>query len=300
MKKRARAKAASRALGLVALGLLVGGQGSAPPSPNAVLETAAAGDWRSVPQEKLVYLMLGDGGRVVIELAPAFAPRHVANVRKLVGDRFFDGLSVNRVQDNYVVQWGDASEKRPLGSAEARLEPEWERAAEGLAIVDVPGPDGYAPAAGFVNGWPVAHDPKRGRAWLAHCYGMVGAGRGDTADSGNGSELYAVIGHAPRHLDRNVTLVGRVVDGIERLSALPRGTGELGFYESAGERVPIRHVRMGTAVPERERVEVEVLRTERPVFARWVEARRNRSGWFVNPAGHADLCNLMPPVRVRS
>src|SRR4029077_19586463 len=94
------------------------------------------------------------------------------------------------------------------------------------------------------GGFPAARDPASGRAWLAHCYGMVGAGRENDADSGGGPELYAVIGHAPRHLDRNVTLLGRVVLGIERLSVLPRGTAAMGFYEKPEERVPIRSLKV--------------------------------------------------------
>ena len=88
------------------------------------------------------------------------------------------------------------------------------------------GGDIYAPEVGFANGFPVARDPKRGRTWLAHCYAMVGVGRDDDTQS-SGTELYAVIGHAPRHLDRNVTLVGRVVAGIEHLSSLPSPSGKL-------------------------------------------------------------------------
>src|SRR3546814_4709708 len=74
---------------------------------------------------------------------------------------------------------------------------------------------------------------------MAHCYGAVGAGRGMAADSSDGTELYVVDGQSPRQLDRNITLVGRVVDGMELLSVLPRGTGPLGFYEDATQRVPI-------------------------------------------------------------
>src|SRR5205823_2247081 len=109
---------------------------------------------------------------------------------------------------------------------------------------------------------PVARDPKSGRAWLAHCYAMVGAGRGDTADSGSGAELYVVIGHSPRHLDRNVTLLGRVVEGMELLSTLPRGTGPLGFYEDPKQYVFIPKVRLAADVPAAERTALELLRTD--------------------------------------
>src|SRR5690606_7028034 len=83
-----------------------------------------------------------------------------------------------------------------------------------------------------------------------HRYGAVGAGRGMAADSSDGSELYVVTGQSPRQLDRNITLVGRVVDGMELLSVLPRGTGPLGFYEDAAQRVPIEAIRLAADVPE--------------------------------------------------
>jgi peptidylprolyl isomerase len=130
---------------------------------------------------------------------------------------------------------------------------------------------------------------------------MVGAGRDNDVDSGGGTELYVVIGHAPRHLDRNVTLVGRVVQGMELLSALPRGTGALGFYEKPEQRVPIRSIRIASDVPPPQRTELEILRTDTPTFTAYVEARRNRrEEWFKVPAGHVDVCNVPIAVRPKS
>ena len=141
---------------------------------------------------------------------------------------------------------------------------------------------------------------KLGRAWLVHCYGMVGAGRDNDVDSGGGTELYVVIGHAPRHLDRNVTLLGRVVQGMELLSTLPRGTGPLGFYEKPEQRVPIKSVRVAADVPEAQRTELEVLRADTPSFAAYADARRSRhEEWFKVPAGRVDICNVPVPVRAR-
>ena len=117
-------------------------------------------------------------------------------------------------------------------------------------------------------------------------------------DSGGGPELYAVIGHAPRHLDRNVTVFGRVVEGIERLSTLPRGTKAMGFYATAGERVPIRRVRVAADAPPAERPALQVIRTDTETFTALVESRRNRRDeWFKAPAGHIELCNVPLPVR---
>lgn len=274
---------------------------SATPRTTAeILEATRASDWRLVAAEDLLILTLGDGGRVLIELAPAFAPRHVASIRTLARARWWDGLAIVRVQDNYVVQWGDPDARKPLpAGVPGMLAPEWD-APLPARFTPNPGADGYAPEAGFADGWPVAVDRARGRAWLVHCYASVGVGRDEAPDSANASELYAVIGHAPRNLDRNVTLVGRVVDGIERFSSLPRGTGSLGFYERAEQWVPIRSVALSVELPPDKRPAVEVLRTDTPAFAAYLESRRNRrEPFYLNPAGHSDLCNVRLPVRVR-
>ena len=134
--------------------------------------------------------------------------------------------------------------------------------------------------------------------WLVHTYGMVGAGRDNAPESGGGTELYAVIGHAPRQLDRNVTLLGRVVKGMELLSALPRGPGPMGFYDKPEQRVPIRTIQVAADVPESERIELEILRTDTPAFNQLIESRRNRrEEWFQMPAGRIEVGNVPIPVR---
>ncbi len=279
---------------------------SAPaPTMAEVLAASPPTDWRRLDPENTLYLELA-GGRVVIDLAPGFAPNHVANVKTLARAKYFDGLTINRVQDNYVVQWGDAdaedpAKARPLADAKASLAAEFDRpASDDLPFWRLPEADAYAPEIGFASGFPAARDARTGRAWLAHCYGMVGAGRGNAPES-NGSELYVVIGHAPRHLDRNVTLVGRVVQGMDRLSILPRGTGAMGFYEEPEQRVRIRSVRVAADLPEAERADLEILRTDTKSFQSLVESRRNRrEDWFIYPVGRIELCNVPIPVRVRA
>ncbi|HET7065049.1 MAG TPA: peptidylprolyl isomerase, partial [Rudaea sp.] len=158
--------------------------------------------------------------------------------------------------------------------------------------------DGYAPEAGFSGDFWSARDSKKNEAWLAHCYSALGVGRDLDADSGGGTELYVVIGNAPRHLDRNITLAGRVVQGMELLSILPRGTGPLGFYEKAEQRVPIKSIRVAADLPPAERTNLEVLRTDTPTFTALVESRRNRrDDWFKVPSGYVELCNVPIPVR---
>lgn len=267
-----------------------------------VLDASQPGDWRELDPRNTIYLEL-ERGRVVIELAPQFAPEHVANIRALAHSGYWNGLSVNRSQDNYVVQWGDpeedAAKRKPLGDgAKAKLPAEFARKSAGLKMTVLPDADGWAKQAGFVDGFPAARDSAAGSSWLTHCYGTVGAGRDMAPDSSNGSELYVVIGQSPRHLDRNITTVGRVVQGMELLSVLPRGTGALGFYEKPSERAPIVSIRLAADVPQAQRAALEVLRTDTPLFAELVESRRNRrDDWYLQPAGHINVCNVPLPVR---
>jgi peptidylprolyl isomerase len=265
-----------------------------------VLAASEAADWRVPEPENVLYLELA-GGRVVFELAPDFAPQHVANVRALVREGYFDGLAIVRVQDNYVVQWADPDSSRPIRTARRNLPPELDRAAAGLGFTGLPDPDTYANEVGFSSGFPVARDTSTGTAWLVHCYGMLGAGRDTPPESGGGTELYVVTGHSPRQLDRNVTLFGRVLSGIEALTTLPRGSGALGFYEKPEQRVPVARMRVAADVPAAGRTELEVLRTDTRTFAALVEARRNRrEAWFFRAAGRIEICNVPLVVRPRA
>lgn len=270
------------------------------PSMSDVLKASAPSDWRALDLENTLYLELATG-RVVIEMAPMFAPNHVANIKALVREGYFDGLAIIRSQDNYVVQWGDPDGKRAIKAAQKQLPQEFTTTiAAGMPFARLPDADTYAPQVGFANGFPAARDPKTARAWLAHCYGMLGAGRDNDADSGGGAELYVVIGHAPRHLDRNVTLVGRVMKGMELLSTLPRGTGDLGFYEKPEQHVPIKAIRIAADVPAEQRSNLEALRTDTPTFRAVIGALRNRGGdWYKVAAGRIELCNVPVPVRAR-
>ena len=271
-----------------------------------VLAASSPGDWRALDPENTLYMELA-AGRVVIDLAPAFAPNHVANVKALARERYYDGLAIVRVQDNYVVQWADPDAEKPelarkIQHAHKTLPAEFDRPIDpGLPFTPLPDRDVYAPEVGFFGGFPVARDPHTGRMWLVHCYGMVGAGRDNDPDSGGGTELYAVIGQAPRHLDRNVTLLGRVVVGMELLSELPRGSGAMGFYEKPGQRVPIKSIRVAADVPAEERTDVEILRTDTATFRDLIESRRNRrEDWFQVQAGRVEIGNVPVPTRLRS
>ena len=270
---------------------------AAPRTPSEIVAAAPASAWGRVPADDLLVIDLDNRQRVVIALAPGFAPVHVANIKALARAGWFDGITINRVQDNYVTQWGDATEKKALPAGIAARPPEeYARPLAGLGFRAMVFRDAYAPRAGHAGGWPVASDGTL--AWLTHCYAMVGVGRGLTPDTGSGAELYAVIGHGPRHLDRNIALIGRVLAGIEALSALPRGTEALGFYKGGVARPAIVAARLAADMPAAERPAFEVMKSDAPSFVSWLTARANRKDdFFVRPAGALDICNALPPVR---
>jgi cyclophilin family peptidyl-prolyl cis-trans isomerase len=299
-------------------------------SPAEIVAAAPAADWVAIDLADLLVMDLvpdtkGKQRRVVIQLMPPpFSQGWIGNIRKLAAAKWWDGTSVNRVQDNYVVQWGDVTEKKALPEGLVNV-PESEYVSRIPHVLLNRGPaspefgsdqyplrDLYAVRANFAYGWPIGieHFPKgkgptgRGAldpktAWPIHCYGMVGVGRGLPPDTGTGAELYTVIGHAPRHLDRNIALVGRVIEGIEHLSSLPRGTGALGFYEKVEERVPITSVRIANELPtDKSFPTFQTLSTESATFAKYADARANRRDpFFITPAGGADICNIPVPVR---
>jgi peptidylprolyl isomerase len=261
----------------------------------ALVET----DWRQPDPANVLYMELPQG-MIVMELAPDFAPKNIVNIKKLVAEKYFDGLAIIRSQDNYVVQWGDPAEDddaRSIGSAATAISPEFSRSTDGVKIFNIDSRDAYADTVGFANGFPVGSNGEQ--VWLTHCYGMIGVARGTEPDSGNGTSLYVVTGHAPRHLDRNITLTGRVLSGIELLTTLPRGNGPLGFYESPDELTPIASIRLGTELAENKRLNINVMRTDTDAFANYVESRTfRREDWFVEPTGRIEICNIIPPIRV--
>lgn len=295
---------------MVALGVGSAAWADDVPTPPAIVAAAPAGDWVSIDPADLLVMDLapdaaGHSRRVVIQLMPApFAQGWVRNVRALAAAHWWDGTSINRTQDNYVVQWGDAfaddkARAKPLppgllDNAEGGyVTPRFALGDGGNGGLDLGG-DAYAKDTRIRGGWPIALDADH--AWPVHCYGMVGVGRDNPPDTGSGAELYVVIGQAPRQLDRNLALVGRVIEGMENLSSLPRGTGEIGFYKTAAERLPILAIHPGAEVAGLPRY--QMLSSESPSFARYAVARANRRDrFFVSPAGGVDVCNVPVPIR---
>ncbi len=308
------------------------------PSPNQVAEAAPQSDWKTIAPNSLLVMTLapdaaGNSRQVVIQLMPPpFSQGWVDNIRTFARAHWYDNISVNRAQDNYVVQWGDVNYDNPeatgktkplpqglkiMGEADyaaplpVRLKDLWNKQLheqlQQPATAETGGKpggsenprDSYALKVGFIGGWPVASNI-RTSYWPVHCYGMVGVGRNYSPDTGSGAELYTVIGTPPRQLDRNIALVGRVIEGMENLSSLPRGKGELGFYaaDETGKRTLIQSVRIASDLPPAQQPKFEYLSTASASFAKYADARANRRDkFYIAPAGGADICNIPVPIR---
>lgn len=301
-----------RASIVVASALMAAGCAAAPklpdpppgdtPSVADILAKSQPSDWRPLDPETTLYIDFPaidskSGGRVVIEMAADFAPNHVANVKTLAREGFFKGGGVTRVQDNYVTQWGPGDDTRKPVKGQPKLKGEFTRErSAAVAFTVLPDPDTFAPEVGFSNGFAAARD--KDRMWLAHCYGVVGVGRDNDEDTGSGTELYAINGAPPRGLDKNITVLGRVVQGMELLSALPRGTGALGFYETPDQYVRFTDIKVAADVAPSERTNLEVMRTDSAIFAELVNSRRWRKDAFYHrPPGRVGLCNINVPAR---
>ena len=283
------------------------------PSPNAIVEAAPASDWVTIAPGDLLVMDLapdaeGNPRRVIIQLMPEpFSQGWIRNIRKLAQAHWWDGTSINRVQDNYVVQWGDAGYDNPeSGETEQKALPEGlETVPESeystqtlpnfphfplnpdklsdkqvslvinamiLAGIDLENfdldqekkkkdfpnslraqlSDRYSDVPSIIAGWPVAAETDEKtlipKFWPVHCYGAVGVGRNYSPDTGSGAELYTVIGHAPRHLDRNIAVVGRIRRrNLRQICRCPGQSPRSVFHRPGGRRGYLQYPGSGAA-----------------------------------------------------
>ncbi len=265
-------------------------------SPSEVLEQSTPNEWHTINPDNLLINTLSDGTQFIVYLNDFMPQVHTANIKNLANSRWFDKAKIVRVQDNYVVQWGREEGTEIPNSVIKQPPAEYEFTAQKYRFKPLKYRDTYAAQVGFVNSWAVAGDGKN--IWLPHCYSMVGVGRDMAPDVGTGQELYVVIGHSPRHLDRNITTVGRIIDGMENLSARKRGSGQMGFYENDAEKIAFKSSILASQLPENERPKYEIIDTNSKSFDAYINARANRGGpFFIKPAGAVDICNSLPPIR---
>lgn len=259
----------------------------------------AAEEWRDVEPENLVVMDVSHG-RILLELAPAFAPKHVERFRALVRAKFYDGQSFYRVIDGFVAQGG-------VGEGEDKKHPEWPPLKaefdrpidDDVRFAPLMSPDLFAREVGHADGFPVGRDWDEGRIWLLHCPGTLAMARDTEPDTG-ATEFYIPIGHGPRRLDRNLTAFGRVLDGMQYLQKLNRGDPkvESGVIQDASKRDPIVRVQLAADMPRNERPRMQVMDTMSKGFADYKAQRRNPApDFYKRPAANLDICAFNAPVQ---
>ncbi len=146
-------------------------------------QTAAPPVAPPLTAENTLVLDLSTGGRVTIAMRPDIAPKHVERIKTLARQHFYDGTIFHRVIDGFMAQGGD-----PLGTGTG-----------GSKLPDL--------KAEFND--------------LPHVRGAVAMARAGSVDSAN-SQFYICLAPALK-LDRNYTVWGRVVSGMEFVDAIEKG-----------------------------------------------------------------------------
>ena len=268
--------------------------------------------WNALEPENTVYLEIQEG-TVVIQLNPAFAPKTVEHFKKLIEDQFYRGTSFYRVIDGFVAQAGDESDidgRQATQTLKAEFEIDWplkpadkEEAENWVPMSWTPVQEGdmFAAFTGFIDGFPAARDDdKAGKVWLTHCPGTVAMARNDDPDSG-ATDFYIVIGQAPRYLDRNLTVFGRVVWGMDVVQRIKRGPArENGIIEADLQRTWISQVRLASSLEPEQRADIYVADTNSDGFKKMLRERRNRTQKFFHhkPPKILDVCQVPIPVRL--
>jgi peptidylprolyl isomerase len=252
--------------------------------------------WRQVDPANLVLMELHDG-TVVLELNPRFAPKTVAQFKRLVREDFYRGLSFYRVIEGFVAQGGDESDVG-IPSTQPTIEAEFQiRRDDDLAWTRVESDDMFGAETGFIDGFAAARSGRH--VWLAHCPGVVAMARASDPDSSR-TDFYIVIGQAPRYLDRNLSVFARVIQGMDVVQRIRRGPTELnGIIEADLDRTRIVRMRMMDAVEAEERRDFYVMDTSSPGFLEYMEQRRNRRDDFfqIKPPKVLDVCQV--PIGIR-
>jgi peptidylprolyl isomerase len=262
--------------------------------PGDIIAASTPEDWRVFNPENVLVFEL-ERGRVVVALAERLAQGHSAQIKKLVREGFYDGLSFYRVIDGFVAQGGDVFETREVKNAAKAIPAEFDQPlTDAMKFRPIKDVDGYAARVGFINSAAVGVDEAGEKVWRLHCTGAMAMARNNEPDTG-GTEFYIAL-QPQRYLDRNLTVFGQVVEGMDIIQTLRRASPPESESDDRGEA--ILSVRVAADLNDDQRPALEILRTDTLLFAEYVESRRNRpEEFFYYRPGHVDICALAIPVR---
>ena len=264
-------------------------------SPAEIIAASAPTDWRVLDPENTLYIEL-ERGRVIVALSSQLAPAHVEQVKALAREGFYDGLSFYRVIDGFVAQGGDPFNVREIKTAAQTMQAEFDQPlTDEIAFDPIKDMDGYAAEVGFIDSIPAGIDAEKKSVWHLHCAGAFAFGRGNETDSAS-TEFYVTL-QPQRYLDRNLSVFGRVVLGMEHLQALRRVAPPETEEDDLGET--ILSFRIAADLPPEEQTPLEILDSATETFAQYYESRRNRpEAFFYFRHDYMDICQYAVPVRL--
>lgn len=253
-----------------------------------------------IATDDTVYIYL-DTGTVIVQLAPFIAPKHVGQFKALVREGFYDGLDLYRVIDGFVAQGGDVSEEKQSKNRKS-LKAEFTRELKpSSAFQLVQSPEFLAEQTGFLHGFAAGRSLTDEQEWLLHCPGTVAMARDNSADSAT-TDFYIVIGQAPRHLDRNMSIFGQVIYGLSHVQAAKRGDKDLngGVIESPSKRTKILSAKLGSDIPETERLNFTTQSVSGEVFQQRLSGARTLDNPFFHykGTGNVDVCYYRPSINL--
>ncbi|MBQ4800670.1 peptidylprolyl isomerase [Pseudoalteromonas sp. MMG006] len=258
-------------------------------SASDVLNNAKADEWQTVSTQNILKITLPTGS-AYIELNPLLAPKHTAHIKQLAREGFYKNTSVYRFVEGFVAQGGDSSGNKKIQTANKTVPAEFYlETIQPLKITALKG-DGYAPVTGFLNGFAVAQNQTHTQTWQVHCNGVFAMARGNDTDSAS-TEFFVTIGQSPRYLDKNITVFGRVLEGMEHFNRLQRiPTDGIAFN-------PITNVQVLADV-KNDKSAFKVMKTDSVSFTQLINARKNRTEpWFVQSYNYVDVCAMPIPTK---
>ena len=263
-------------------------------------EPAANAELQPIPQSDLIYMQL-DTGLVVIQLAPFMAPNVSAQFKNLAQEGYYDGLDFYRVIEGFVAQGGDMNETKQSPSNKVINDELSRPLTVDSDFNSIQKPDFFADETGFIQGFPAGRDLKTNEEWLLHCYGTVALARETTINTGS-SHFYITIGQAPRRLDRNLTVFGRVIYGMDKVQQIQRAPfGSPGIIENAENRTGIVSMKTGNDVPASQQMHFIQQPADSEAFQNRVQGARTLSNDFYvdKGTGNVDVCVVQPNVTLK-
>ncbi|KZN32691.1 hypothetical protein N474_24880 [Pseudoalteromonas luteoviolacea CPMOR-2] len=262
-------------------------------APSEIINSAPEKAWREVDSNNVLRITL-ETGHVYVELNERLAPNHTNNIKLLAREQFYNGLSVYRFVEGFVAQGGDHTDTKVPKEGKKRLDAELSlKTNKALPITALDGSDGYAIRTGFLDGFAVGQNSPATKTWMTHCAGTFAMARGNGINSG-GTEFYITLS-PQRYLDRNITVFGRVLEGMEHVLQLQRTPTEGRVFN------PIASVDVLIDIAQEDNTQFEVFDTDTALFEELIAARTNRpEPWFKFTPNYADVCSISVPTRRKS